>query len=142
MQPIEHNLTVKATPEAAFAAVATPAGIKGWWARDSDVGRSAGEPIELRFNKPDMSAVMNFELTDLQPGRRVEWTCTRNSNPIWPGSRLIWEVEAAASGSVVHFRHEGFSDGGPAYDRTVEGWQLFMDSLQSYLDRSDGHPSD
>ena len=142
MQPIEHNLQVKADRRAAYNAVATLAGIKGWWAKNSDVGEQEGGEVELRFTKPDMSAVINFDVTGLEPMRRVEWTCTRNSNPIWPGSKLIWEIEPAASGSLVRFRHEGFSDGGPAYDRTVEGWQLYMDSLRAYLDGGQAYPSD
>jgi uncharacterized protein YndB with AHSA1/START domain len=142
MQPIEHDLNVKADAQAAYRAAATSSGIKGWWAKDSDVGEAVGGKTELRFTKPNMSAVMNFDVTGLEPGRRVEWTCTSNTNPIWPGSKLIWQIEPAPNGSIVHFRHEGFSDGGPAYDRTVEGWQLFMDSLQAYLDGGTAHPSD
>jgi hypothetical protein len=89
-----------------------------------------------------MSAVMSFEVTGLEPGRRVEWTCTQNTNPIWPGSKLVWQVEPAPRGSVVHFSHDGFSAGGPPYDRTVEGWQLYMDSLKAYLDGGEAQPSD
>src|SRR5687767_7950019 len=98
MQPIEHDLEVKADSRAAYDAVATAAGIKGWWARNSDVGEAPGSQTELRFTKPDMSAVMSFDVTGMEPGRRVEWTCTKNSNPIWPGSKLIWEIEPAPNG--------------------------------------------
>ena len=141
MQPIEHELQVKADAGAAYKAFATPDGIKAWWAKDSRVGTAKGETVELRFNKPDMTAVMKFAVSDVQPNRRVEWTCTENTNPIWPGSKLAWEVGPAARGSVVRFRHEGFSDGGPPYDMTVEGWQLFIDSLKAYLDGGTPTPS-
>ncbi len=142
MQRIEHDLTVKADAQAAYRAVATPAGIKGWWAKNSDVGESVGSKAELRFTKPDMSATMSFDVTALEPGHRVEWTCTNNTNPIWPGSKLNWRVEPVGQGSTVHFHHEGFSAGGPPYDATVAGWQLFMDSLKAYLDGGAATPSD
>ena len=142
MQPIEHEFPVKADFAHAFEAFATPTGIKAWWAKDSDVGTSVGDAVELRFNKPGMRAVMNFRISDVRPGKRIEWTCTENSNPIWPGSKLAWEVASSGQGSIVRFRHEGFSDGGPPYDMTVEGWQFFLDSLKAYLDGGTATPSD
>ena len=142
MEPITHELQVKADTQKAYNAVATPEGIRAWWSKDSQVGTAVGQPVVLQFNKPDMTAVMKFDVTDVQPGRRVEWTCKENTNPIWPGSKLEWAVEPAGSGSTVRFRHEGFSDGGPPYDMTVEGWQFFIDSLKAYLDGGTPTPSD
>ena len=142
MESIKHDLEVSADPGAAFAAVATPAGIKGWWARNSEVGTSVGSRTTLHFTKPDMSATMTFDVSALEPGRTVEWTCVENTNPIWPGSKLRWEVEPRAGGSTVHFEHDGFSSDGPLYDATVQGWQLFMDSLEAYLNGKQATPSD
>ena len=142
MEPIKHELRVKADAAKAYDAVATQAGIQAWWAKDSNVPMAVGQPVTLRFNKPEMTAVMSFNVTDMQPGRRVEWTCTENTNPIWPGSKLAWEVEPAGDGSVVRFEHGGFSGGGQPYDMTVEGWQYFIDSLRAYLDGGSPTPSD
>ena len=142
MGPITHEISVKADAQKAFSAVATQTGIQAWWAKDSEVGTQAGEPVRLQFNKPDMTAVMKFDVSDVQPGRRVEWTCTENTNPIWPGSKMSWEVEPTGSGSVVRFRHDGFSAGGAPYQMTVEGWQFFVDSLKAYLDGETPGPSD
>jgi uncharacterized protein YndB with AHSA1/START domain len=138
---IKHDLQVKASAAEAFKAVGTQAGINAWWAKNGDVAEAQGGPVELRFDHKGMKAVMQFDVTELQPDRRVEWTCRENSNPIWPGSRLAWEIEPAATGSVVHFRHEGLKDGGN-YQEIVQGWQYFMDSLQSYLDGGTPTPSD
>jgi uncharacterized protein YndB with AHSA1/START domain len=142
MLAIEHELAVGADANQAFSAVATEAGIKAWWAKNSEVMERVGGRIELRFTKPEMSAIMKFELTALEPGRRVEWICKENTNPTWPGSRLVWTIQPAAEGSVVRFRHDGFTGGGPAYERTVAGWRMFMESLKSYLDTGVGHPAD
>ena len=142
MDPIRHEMQVKADVQTAYKAFATPEGIQAWWAKDSRVGTAAGQPAVLQFNKPEMTAVMKFEVTDVQPGRRVEWTCTENTNPIWPGSKLAWEVEPAGGGSTVRFTHEGLSDGGPPYDMTVEGWQFYLGSLEAYLNGGAPEPSD
>jgi hypothetical protein len=55
---------------------------------------------------------------------------------------MSWEVEPTGSGSVVRFRHDGFSAGGAPYQMTVEGWQFFVDSLKAYLDGETPAPSD
>jgi hypothetical protein len=93
-------------------------------------------------SRADLARKLGVSRARVTQALALEWTCTSNTNPIWPGSKLIWQIEPAPNGSVVHCRHEGFSDGGPAYDCTVEGWQLFMDSLQAYLDGGTAHPSD
>ena len=142
MEPIVHELRVRASAQEAYKAVATEQGIKGWWAKNTDVGERAGDKVELRFTKPDMSAVMNFEISVLEPNQKVEWTCTKNTNSIWPGSRLEWRVSEEDQGSTVDFRHSGFSAGGPPYDATVQGWQFFMESLRQYLDGGQATPSD
>jgi uncharacterized protein YndB with AHSA1/START domain len=142
MDPIRHDVRVNADAQTAYRAAATQAGIRGWWAKNSDVGETVGGKTELRFLRPDMTAVMKFEVTALEPGRRVEWKCTENSNPSWPGSVLTWEIEPAPQGSILHFRHEGFSSGGPPYDMTVQGWPRFIDSLKAYLDGGTPQPAD
>src|SRR5687768_5379449 len=100
---IEHELKVKARPEESFRAVGTEAGIKRWWAKNSDVDEVLGGKVQLRFTHPDMSAVMVFDITRLEPGKAVEWTCRENTNSIWPGSKLTWEVEPSSNGSIVRF---------------------------------------
>jgi uncharacterized protein YndB with AHSA1/START domain len=142
METIKHDLNVKADAPTAFKAVATEAGIKGWWAKNSTVGETLGSNVELHFTKPEMSATMTFDVTALEPGRLVEWTCKQNTNPIWLGSKLTWQIEPASEGSVVHFTHEGLSEGGPPYDMTVEGWQFFLGSLEAYLNGGAPYPSD
>lgn len=142
MDSIKHKLTVTATPEAAYAALATESGIKDWWCKDSQVGETQGASSKLRFVKADMPGpvVMQFESESLEPNRRVVWTCTANDNPAWPGTKLTWEIAPNGSGSVVDFTHDGWKEGGPLYDTTVEGWQFFISSLQSYLDGGPATP--
>ena len=142
MDPIKHKLHVKAGPADAYAAFATEKGIKDWWCSDSTVGERTGAPSRLRFDKPDMASpvVMQFETQTLEPGKRVVWACTANDNPAWVGTKLTWEVSPNAGGSAVSLTHDGWTQGGPLYDATVEGWPFFVASLQAYLDGSKGTP--
>lgn len=142
MDAIKHEMNVKAAPGAAYKAFATEQGIKDWWCSDSKVGETQGAPSTLRFVKSDMPApvVMQFETETLEPGRRVVWACTANDNPAWVGTKLAWEIASNGGGSVVRFTHDGWQEGGPLYDATVEGWGFFIASLQSYLDGGPATP--
>jgi uncharacterized protein YndB with AHSA1/START domain len=142
MEPIKHQLRVKASPEAAYRAMATAEGIKAWWCADSDVMEIPGGEQTLRFKKGDMPApvTMRFKVDALEPARRVVWTCTGNDNPAWLGTQLAWDILADGQGSKVDFGHDGWQESGPNYQATVEGWRFFMASLQSYLDGGPATP--
>ena len=60
MNPIKHTLDLDASPAAAYRAVATPEGIKGWWCKDSDVSTDVGGDNELRFVKDGNPVTMKF----------------------------------------------------------------------------------
>lgn len=137
---IEHQIEVAAAPAAVLAALTTADGLRAWWARDCDIGDGVGATHELRFDKGANLVTMSFEVTAAGPDR-VAWTCTANSNPIWPGTTLTWIIAPRDGGSAVSFEHAGFAEAGsPPYEMTAAGWQHFMGSLKSYLDGGDGRP--
>lgn len=142
MQKIEHELATKATAKAAYDAVATDRGIKGWWARVGTVADTVGDTTELQFAKDDRNVTMTFRVDALEPDRLVRWVCTDNGNPVWKGSTLTWAIDDRGNDRLVRFTHDGFAGGGPPYDMTVEGWKMFMASLDGYLAGRGGMPSD
>src|SRR5262249_47750309 len=105
-----------------------------------EIREGVGAPQELRFEKEGRRVEMKFRVEALEPGRRVAWVCTANDNPAWLDTWLTWEIEPTASGSVLRFRHEGFTQGGPLYDRTVQGWEHFVASLKAYVESGRGAP--
>ncbi|MEM6995654.1 MAG: SRPBCC domain-containing protein [Myxococcota bacterium] len=140
MTTIQHDLVLATTPQALFAALTTPEGIRGWWAKDSDVGDGVGASHELRFVKDDRTVAMGFEVTEASPNR-VVWRCTENGNPIWPGTTLTWAFEADGEKTALTFKHEGFAESAsPPYAMTVDGWKHFMASLAAYAQTGTGEP--
>ncbi len=142
MQPIEHRIVTPATARTAYDAVATDAGIKGWWAKVGAVAEDVGGTVELHFTKEDRNVTMTFRVDALQPERLVRWVCTDNGNPVWKGSTLTWTIDDRGNDRLVRFAHAGFAGGGPPYDMTVDGWKVFMKSLEGYLAGRGGTPSD
>ena len=135
-----HQLHVHATPTAIHDALTTAAGLRGWWAKDSDIGAGSPAEHELRFVKGDRRVTMRFRV-DHADASRVQWTCIANDNPIWIGSTLVWSTEPSDDGATLRFEHSGFADGPPpAHAMTVEGRQHFVASLRDYLHDGVGRP--
>jgi uncharacterized protein YndB with AHSA1/START domain len=142
MTDIRHEIETDAAPAKAYAAIATPEGIAGWWSTDSRVATEVGGEVELRFVKDDRTVVMRFRIDALEPGKRVSWTCTDNGNPVWVGTTLTWSLRPRGSGTTIAFTHGGFAeDASPPYQMTVEGWKHFVASLRAYLASGQGQPA-
>jgi uncharacterized protein YndB with AHSA1/START domain len=141
MTTIAHELNVRATTTAAFEALSTPAGIRGWWSKDSDISEAVEGEHEMRFDKGGNTVLMKFRVDALDVGELVRWTCTENGNPVWKGTTLTWKISAANDGCRVAFAHEGFAeDQSPPYKMTVQGWNHIVNSLRSYLEGGQGQP--
>ncbi len=140
MTTITHELDLAASAQAVSAAVTSPEGIRGWWAKDADVGSGVGSKHALRFVKEDRTVTMGFEVTEIADGR-VTWRCTENGNPVWVGTTLSWTWTEAAGRTKLQFSHAGFAeDASPPYAMTVEGWKHFMASLVAYVETGAGQP--
>ena len=141
MSTISQTIRTSSTPSAAFAALTTPTGIRGWWSRDSDVGEGQGANIVMRFDKDGRQVTMEFRIDAAEPDSRVQWTCTANGDPLWPGTTLTWTIAENDGGCTIEFAHAGFSESeSPPYAMTVGGWQHFCGSLRAYLDDGAGQP--
>ncbi len=140
MSTIHHEFTTSASAQAIYDALTTPAGLRGWWAKDCDISERVGDSQELRFIKGDRSVTMRFRIEQLEPNR-VQWHCTDNGNPAWVGSTLVWSLDETKGSRVMRFEHRDLAmTQGPPYTMTVEGWPGFIQSLQRYVEGGVGAP--
>ena len=135
MKPIQIELSIDAPKEKILAALITPEGIQGWWSKDSDIGTKVGEMMDMRFDKQGQKVNMSFKIEENGPDQ-AKWNCTKNDNPVWVGTNIIWDL----SGKTVKFSHEGFTQGRPPYDMTAQGWQHFCNSFKSFVETGKGQP--
>lgn len=140
---ITHNLTIKASPEAIYNAVATKKGITGWWSKDCTIGAAEGAKSLLKFDKSGTIVEMGFRTLSLTPNKKVVWECTENGNPAWLGTKIVTEISATEGGSKVVFSHAGFDKkwaGQDPFEMTKTGWEHFVNSLVSYCEEGVGQP--
>jgi len=89
MADIHHQIPIDASPEKVYAALATPAGLRGWWTADVRADENVGGKAEFGFEKHAFVFRMNIE--KLVPAKQVVWTC-HGDHPEWDGTTLTWKI--------------------------------------------------
>ena len=141
---ITHHLSIQASPETIYNAVASQEGINAWWAKEGTVGLTEGASSLLKFNKGGTIVEMGFRTQSLIPNQKVVWECTENANPAWIGTTIVTEISADREGrSKVVFSHAGFDEkwaGQEPFEMTKGGWEHFVNSLVAYCEAGVGQP--
>lgn len=101
MADIKHAIQIAAKPGKVYPLVATALGFGQWWA--SDVTEPPGA-VELRFF--NRATVYRLRLQAAHSSERAEWLC--DSGDQWSGTRLIFQLETSASGTLLRFTHAGW----------------------------------
>jgi uncharacterized protein YndB with AHSA1/START domain len=105
MAELKHQIGIAASLEKVYAAVATQAGLRGWWTADSVVDQKVGGEAEFGFEKRQI--VFRMKIAALEPSRRVVWTC-HGDNPEWDGTTLTWEIFPGDGMTILRFTHGGW----------------------------------
>jgi uncharacterized protein YndB with AHSA1/START domain len=120
----EFEVTIAAPPRAVYEAIATQAGVRGWWTRDADVAEVEGGTSHLRFGA---SGWTELRVDRLVPEAEVEWTCTAqdidNFEPTdeWVGTTVSFRLAPAGEGTRLAFAHRGLAGLGCA-ELCERGW--------------------
>jgi uncharacterized protein YndB with AHSA1/START domain len=145
MNHYQQRLVLDADPATVYAALTTPEGLRGWWTQDCDVATAVGDTIHFRFgpNYKDM------QIERLEPGRSVQWLCTRahiaagqlTRRDEWVGTRVLFSLSPIAGGKTrLDFEHIGLVPEMDCYELCSGGWQYFLSSLQQYAGTGRGTP--
>jgi uncharacterized protein YndB with AHSA1/START domain len=107
MVDLHHSVPVAASPDRVYAAVATQAGMQGWWTRDTTMIPQPGGKADFGFDK--RSALFHMVIDDLRPNRGIRMTCS-GDHPEWAGTTLEWTIAETPEGSVLKFEHRGWRE--------------------------------
>jgi uncharacterized protein YndB with AHSA1/START domain len=144
MENISSTVEIAAAPSKVYEAITTPAGNRGWWTSDCEVGSRVGEQATFRFNPMGGGAgtiEMRFRIDKLERDRAVEWTCVgQMNNPEWQDTKVTFGLAPSGDGTRVEFLHSGWRERSKVYDACVGGWTHFLASLKSYVEIGKGTP--
>lgn len=125
MADIVHRIDVAAAPAALYPFVSGGAGFRAWWAED--VVEKPDGLTELGFF--GRATVYRLRPLGREAGRRAEWRC--ESGDEWGGTRLVFELEARASTTLLRFTHAGWARASEYFESCNTTWGTLMYRLKA-----------
>jgi len=145
MSHYQQSLVLEASPATVYAALTTPAGLRGWWTQDCDVQTEAGGTMRFRFGRNHKE----MRIERLEPGREVRWLCTGAHIAVgqlkrrdeWVGTQLVFRLTAQGKGRTrLDFEHIGLVPAFECYGLCSDGWRHYLGSLQQFAETGRGTP--
>jgi len=127
----ESSVTFTASPADVLAALRTPEGISSWWCPATG---SAQQGSTLEMASRSGSKMLDLRVEPSEEGRVVWSVLQAPLTPEWVGTTIEFEIEAAGSGTTLHFRHRGLTAQCDCFDMCQEGWTNALDRLVSFVE--------
>ncbi len=141
MVEILHRVGIKSSVYQVYQALATPAGVAGWWTRDAHGAAEVGGRLRVRFHADGREiGAFDLKLLELLPAQRVLWHVIEGP-PEWIGTEIRFQLEQQGEHAIVLFKHEGWKEAGDFMHHCSTKWALFLMSLKSLLETGTGAPS-
>lgn len=131
MADIRHQIPIDAPPDKVYAALATEAGLRGWWTADTRADERVGGTAEFGFEK--RLVVYRMTIEALEPGKQVIWTC-QGDQPEWNGTTLTWTIAREDRATTLRFTHSGWKSISDFYARCNSTWGELMHRLKNYVE--------
>jgi hypothetical protein len=120
-----------------FDAITTLDGLRGWWT--PFVRGSAGT---LRFQFEGLSQHIIMRVDEARPDSLIKWTClTHSALAEWNNTSVIWDLRQIGPDQCeLRLEHVGLNQGLECYDYCEVGWDQYLSSIASYVERGQGTP--
>jgi uncharacterized protein YndB with AHSA1/START domain len=136
MADIKMKLSIKATPAKVYEAVSTQEGIAAWWCKNTIAKPEVGFTNVFPFGKMRNE----FEVTDIKPGKRVEWKGV-DALDEWVDTYVSFDLEEKDGNTVLRFAHTDWRAMTDTYAVCTYDWSRFITSLKSLCETGVGSPA-
>ncbi len=139
----ESRLTMAASADIVFAAVATIPGLQGWWTPHVTGSAEPGHELHFMFDGVDERITMRVD--DRRAPTTICWTCVEHTgHPEWIGTQPMFTVVArtqpGAGGSELRLCHRGLEPSLACFEQCERGWDYFLHSLTDFATTGRGAP--
>lgn len=136
------TISVDATPEAAFAAIAN---VKDWWSGEVK-GDTHRLGAQFTYEYPDLHWC-RMEITEFAPGRRVAWEVVGSDLTFiqqrdeWTGTKIGFDIAASGGRTEIRFTHVGLVPAYECYDQCSTAWgALVTGNLRKLIETGQPQP--
>jgi len=137
------GFTIKATPEAVYAAAANP---RAWWSEDI-VGRADTVGATFDYHYRDIHRC-RIRVTEAVPGKRLVWHVLENDfnfiadKTEWVGTDIVFEMSRDGDQTRLAFTHVGLTSDDACFEACEQGWNNYINlSLRQLLATGRGSPN-
>jgi uncharacterized protein YndB with AHSA1/START domain len=140
------QFVIETAPQKVYEAITTEKGLTNWWTTQVELYPHIGGIATFHFGK-ETYAVM--KIAKLLPEREVVWKCVEQYFPKkdtektdeWVGTTIRFTITDNKNGTAdLLFIHEGLTENLFCYKDCEKGWDLYLDSLKTYLETGKGKP--
>ena len=136
MPDILHKVGIKSSsPDDVYKALATIAGLSGWWTSDTRGQSKVGGVVEFRFG----GGGFDMKVLELKPSKRVIWQVVDGPEE-WLGTEISFDLKQNGDWIVVLFKHQGWKAPVEFMYHCSTKWAVFLLSLKSLLETGKGAP--
>ncbi|NLG77085.1 MAG: SRPBCC domain-containing protein [Xanthomonadaceae bacterium] len=141
MFDILHRVGIKTPIDEVYKALATPAGLAGWWTEETTGDEHVGGRLRFRFTDNGKElGVFNMKILELKANDRIVWEVV--DGPVeWIGTRVRFDLKQAGDFTIVLFKHEGWKEPVEFMYHCSTKWATFLMSLKSLGETGKGRPS-
>jgi uncharacterized protein YndB with AHSA1/START domain len=136
---IQHEVGIKASPEAVYEALTDTRRLAEWWTSDTrGDGSEVGGILEFWFG----DSCHAFEVVELQAGKFVRWKSGKeDAAREWADTEVAFSLSADEEQCYVHFSHSGWRREDGVFPHTSTKWAVFLLSLKDLLEKGKGQPA-
>ena len=126
-------IEIDGSAEDTYRALTTEGGLAAFWTPDVSAKPEVG--TALRFGFSEAPVDLEMTVTELAPDRVVRWACD-GPWPYWAGTEIAWTIlEADTGGTMVLFRHDGWSEEQPPaeFGSVALVWARVLLALEAHI---------
>jgi uncharacterized protein YndB with AHSA1/START domain len=138
MAKILLRFPVAAERDAVYRALASEAGVRGWWSEKTEGPAGTDSVMKVAF--PDAPITFDFEVTEDLPSERVAWRCLAGP-PEWIGTELSFDLKDGDGGEVaVDFTHDGWKTTTDSFPFIAYSWAQIFPRLKRLAETGEENP--
>jgi hypothetical protein len=121
-------IEVSQSPEEVFSCISN---VPKWWSKDYQ-GDSKHLNDEFIIHHP-MQHHSKQRLVEVIPNKKIVWLITESTlywlqgnKEEWKNTRIIFDIESANEGTILHFTHEGLTPDKECFSMCEKGWSIVI----------------